>query len=292
VVSKASVVPSTLAGNRLTDLALDLGSPRSSTPDGTVDDRLGEALGVLATFFDVQTTVDTAVSHGSIILLIDFQTKDFTTTSNAGLAVKFGANPVPAACSSPTDMTCGNHLTGNPSFSIATDSPTDASLGGTIVNGTFNGGPGDVTLQIALGSTTPIELNLLHARAKANSISETGIMSANVGGLLTTADLTTKVGPAIQTQVAEIIATDCTPAAPPPGCGCLTGSTGKQIMDLIDGDLDMVRDCQITTEELLGFPIVKSLLGPDSCSKDSCTAPDALSVGVKVEAVKATFPML
>jgi hypothetical protein len=289
VVSKATVVPS--KDNPLASLSIDLGSKLSAKLDNMTENRLGEALGALTTFFNIQKTVDTAISNGSIILLIDFQTKDFANTGNAGLAVKFGSNPMPAACTSPTDVTCGHHLTGSAMFSIAADSPSDASLGGKITNGAFSGGPGDVTLQIALGSTAPIELNLLHARAKGSAISETGIMSVNVGGLLTTTDLTTKVGPAIQTQVAAIITTDCTPAAAPPGCGCKTGSTGATVMGVLDGDLDSVHDCKISTEELLGFPLVKSLLGPDSCSKDSCTAPDSLSVGVKVEAVKATFPM-
>jgi hypothetical protein len=32
------------------------------------------------------------------------------------------------------------------------------------------------------------------------------------------------------------------------------------------------------------------VLVPDSCSKDSCSTPDALSIGIPVQAVKATFP--
>jgi hypothetical protein len=52
-----------------------------------------------------------------------------------------------------------------------------------------------------------------------------------------------------------------------------------------------VKDCELTVAELLGNPFVKGSLNPDSCSKDSCAAADSLAIGVKVTAVKATFPM-
>jgi hypothetical protein len=288
VVSKANVVAP--SGHSPSEYGLDLGGATSATPDGKVDNRLGQALGALSGFFNVQGTVDTAVAKGTLILLVDFQTKDFTNSSAAGLAVKFGANPIPAACTDANDTTCGHHLDGSAKFSLATNSPTDAALAGKIVNGTFNSDPGDVSLQLAIGSTTPIELNLLHARAKASTISATGITTLTVGGLLTLSDLTTKVGPAIQASVASLITADCTVSAGPPGCGCKVGSTGAQVISILDGDLTgSARDCAVSVEELLGYPVVSSLLMPDSCSKDSCTAADSLSVGIQVTAVKATI---
>lgn len=284
VVSKASVpTNSTDAGPKY---GLDLGSKTSAKLDGTADNRLGETLGTLAGLgFDIQGTLDLAVDEGSIILLIDFQTKDFTSSSAAGFGVKIGANPTPAACTDPTDITtCRQHLNGTASFQIAPNSPPDAVVAGTIVNGTFNGGPGDLTLQIAIGGTTPISLDLLHARVQASTISETGIMTAKVGGLVTQEELNTQIGPAIQTEVATIIKRDCT--GTPPDCGCTAGTTGSTV---ITTGIDADHNCVITTEEILSFPLVASLLTPDSCSMDSCTAPDSLSIGVQVQAVKATF---
>lgn len=296
VVSSASVPTSDA---QVRQFGLDLGAKTSSKPDGTVDNALGMALSALAALnFGIQGTVDTAIDQGSIILLIDFQTKDFTTSSAAGFAVKLGTNPVPAACSGATDTTCRHHLSGTGAFSIAADSPSDAAVAGKITGGTFNGGPGDVTLQIAIGSATaPIKLNLLHARAQVTGISDTGIMSAIVGGLITQADLTNSIGPAIQVQVAAILDRDCPVAVgaarTPPLCGCKASSTGATVVAALDGDLTMGadRDCTISTAEVLGFPLVAQLLRPDSCSEDSCKAADSISVGVKVQAVKATFPM-
>ena len=79
----------------------------------------------------------------------------------------------------------------------------------------------------------------------------------------------------------------------PPSCGCKASSTGATVVAALDGDLTMGadKDCVISTAEILGFPLVAQLLKPDSCSTDTCKTPDSLSVGVKVQAVKATFPM-
>ncbi len=288
VVSKA-LVPTN--NNQAREYGLDLGSAKSSKPDGTVDNQLGMVLGTLAGMgFDIQTTIDTAVNHGSIILLVDVQTKSFMSSSAAGLQVYIGANPSPAPCTDANDMTCGHHLQGTGTFSIAPNSPMDAALGGKIVNGTFNGGPGSLSLQIALGGTDAIQLDLLNARAKASTISDTGIMTANFAGALSQTDLNGKVIPAIQKQLGPIIMRDCKMLTSPPDCGCASGSTGKTILGLFDGDIQgSAKDCMVSVEEIQMNQIIKSLLAPDVCSTSSCSAPDALSLGIQVTAVKAMW---
>ena len=140
VVSKTTAVPA--QGHQPSELGLDLGSKTSLTPDGKVDNQLGQALVALtALMFSVQGALDTAVNNGTISLLIDFQTKDFVTSSAAGLTVKLGDTSVPPACSGPTDTTCGNQLKGDATFTLKADSPNDAALGGKIVNGTFTATP-------------------------------------------------------------------------------------------------------------------------------------------------------
>src|SRR5262245_39525082 len=50
--------------------------------DKQVDNQLGMVLSTLGSMgFDIQATIDEAVAEGSIILLLDVQTKDFTNTS-------------------------------------------------------------------------------------------------------------------------------------------------------------------------------------------------------------------
>lgn len=274
---------------------LDLGSKTSSMPDGTVDNAMGAFFTAVNAFsLDIQGTVNTAVDQGSILMLLDLQTTNFLDASAATLGVKLGANPVPAACDSAADTTCRHHFTGTASFSTAPNSPTDALVSGAIVAGTFNGGPGTLVLPIAIGSTTAIKLDLLHARVRASSISANGIMTATVGGLVTLDQIFPKIGPAIQARFQGILDLDCTPggAGTPPTCGCKAGSTGAMIITAFDGDIPgTAADCTVTTLEIFSYPAIKALLQPDSCALDSCTAADALSLGVKVEAVSATFPM-
>lgn len=265
---------------------LDLGTSTSSTTlDGSVDNQLAQAFTLLTSFnFPIQATITEAVDKGSILLLADLQTTDFSNASAAGLSVKIGATPQPHACDSDTDTICRHHLDGNGMFTIAASSPANAIVTGKIAGGTFTGGPGNLTLQIALGSTNPITLNLVNARVKATEISATE-MTAIIGGAVLETEFNANVLPGIAAQIAPILQRDCTNTTPPT-CGCASGSTGELVITLLDkGPVD----CAITPNELGKTSIVGTVLQPDVCSTASCTAPDALSIGVKVHAVKATF---
>lgn len=282
VVNKA-FVPTT--NQQARDYGLDLDG------NGQVDNQLGMVLSTLTGMgFDLQGTIDAAVAEGSIILLVDFQTKDFQNTTAAGIQVFLGDNPNPPACNpdesydEDTMMGCGHHLDGNGSFQIAANSPTNAALGGKIVNGTFTSNPGNLTLQIALGGSDAIQLDLIGARAKASGISETMIGSGNTGGVVfggavTKEDIDNEVIPAIQKQLEPTIAQDC-PGAPP-DCGCMDGSTGKTIINLFDTD----NDCKVTVDEIKSNALIAATLAPDV----TIDGKQALSIGLKATAVKGTF---
>src|SRR5712691_9412930 len=101
VVSKVSV-PTT--PNEVGQFGLDLGTRTSSKPDGNVENAIGMVLlGLKALTFDIQGPITTAVDRGSILLLVDFQTQDFTTSNGAGFEIKVGANPVPTPCTDAND---------------------------------------------------------------------------------------------------------------------------------------------------------------------------------------------
>lgn len=288
-VAKKAYVPTN--NNQAREFGLDLNK------DKTVDNQLGMVLGTLASMgFDIQGTIDKAVAEGSIILLVDFQTKDFTNTTAAGLNVLLGANPMPAACmvgeeycntaNPPVCMGCAHHLTGTGNFAIDPKSPDSPAVGGKIINGTFTGGPGLISLQIALGGTTAIQLDLIGARAKATGITADKIDSVILAGALTDTDLNAKVIPAITKQIEPIIMRDC-PMPTVPGCGCVASSTGKTVLDLFDGDImGTTKDCKVTDEEIKGNSLIQSLLAPDVTIDGKM----ALSLGIKVEATKAMFP--
>jgi hypothetical protein len=284
VVSKVFVPTNTATS---TEYGLDLGSTKSGTPDGTVDNKLGGLLTLLnSSGFKLQATIDTAVDQGKILLLVDFQTKDFTNASAAGLSVKLGGTATPAPCSSATDTTCRHHLDGNATITVAANSPSDALVAGKIASGTFNGGPGDLSLQIALGSTDPITLNLVNARAKATAITDAGL-TANIGGALLVSEINSQLIPVVQRTLAGILDADCgvPRKGPAPDCGC-TGTTSPLILSFFDTS---PKDCQVTSEEIANAQLVKTSLAPDVCSTDKCAAADAVSVGIKIQTVKATI---
>ena len=250
--------------------------------DKAVDNQLGMVLGTLGSQgFDIQTSIDTAVNQGSIILLADMQTSDYMTSSGAGLKVLLGSNPVPAACTDASDKVCGHHLTGTGMFDAAA---TDAEVTGKIVNGTFNGGPGDLNLKLSIAGAN-VDLSLIGARAQVTGMSDAGIMSGIVAGAVTQDDLNTKVLPAIQSSLAPLIARDCTKLDMPtanPACGCADGSTGKTVISLFD---TTPKDCMVTTAEIMNNGLIMSLLQPDV----TINGVMALSIGIKVTAVAGKY---
>lgn len=296
MVANKLLVPTN--NNQSREYGLDLNK------DKVKDNRLGEVLGLLAgQGFDVQGTIDKAVAEGSIILLVDFQTTSFMSAGGAGLFVKLGDMETPLACNTDEEFLCklangmecakstdagctcsgcGHHLDGNGTFTIDANSPTDAGVAGKIASGKFTGGPGDITLKIALGSAEGIELDLIGARAEATGISEAGMQSLIIGGALSKTDLDGKVIPAIHAQLGPLITRDCTLPAPPDDCGC-TG-TGKTILGLFD---TMPKDCAVSIDEIKNNNVIMSLLAPDV----KIDGVDALSLGVKATAVKGSFPL-
>lgn len=277
VVSEANVPTS---NPQATEFGLDLNG------DKVVDNQLGAVLAALSTQgFKVQDAITLALSTGDIILLIDVQAKNLSSGGGVGLEVKLGdkATAMPAPCSGTSDTVCRHHLDGTGNFTIAAGSPDNAAVAGKISGGTFNGGPGDISLKIALGSPTGIQLDLIGARAKASGISETGIDSVVLAGALTTDDLNAKVIPAIHDQIVPIITAQCTMPNMPPGCGCAANSTGATLINLFDNN---PKDCSVSVAEIMGNTLLKSLLAPDVTIEGK----PALSLGIKVKAVKGAFP--
>ncbi len=251
--------------------------------NGVKDNALGQVLGILSgQGFDVQGSLDEAVAQGTIILLYDLQTPDFTTAAGAGLSILLGDNPAPAACTDVADLVCGHHLEGDASFDIAAASPTDAGVDGKIAGGVFNGGPGNFTLQIALAGSNPISLDLIGARAKATGITADGIGEVLLAGAISEEQLNTEVLPAIHAQLGPIITEDCDAAAGPPDCGCVADSTGSTIISFFDDDAD----CGVTLDEIKNNGLIQSVLSPDV----TIDGVDALSLTVSTTAVGASFP--
>jgi hypothetical protein len=275
VVSEARV-PTT--NPEATEFGLDLNG------DKVNDNQLGSVLAALKSQgFDVQAAITAAVDEGDIILLMDLQTTSFSASGGTGLQVKLGdkAGAMPAPCTDAADTVCRKHLAGTGSFNVLAGSPDNIAVAGKTVGGTFNGGPGNISLKIALGGPEGVQLDLIGARAKATGMSEAGIMSVILAGALPEADLNAKVIPAIHAQLLPLVAADCNDTTPPL-CGCTDGSTGKTVMNLFD---TMPKDCILKVEEIQNNTLIKSLLAPDV----TIGGTPALSLGIKVTAVKGAI---
>jgi hypothetical protein len=263
--------------------ALDLGASTTNAPDGTVDNQLGNVLSALqGQGFDVAGATDRAVDTGAMIILLDYRAADLAATLDAGLALDDGADPIPAACASPSDTVCRHHLAGTGSFTVSATGP---EVGGSVVGGKLTAGPGPLHLQTAAFGT-PIGLDLANARVVLTMATDTTVGSAIVAGGVTQSDLNTKIFPSLQQQQMAAVAHDCTDTNPADNCGCASGSPGATAIGLFD---TTPKDCMISVDEVKNNTLIKSLFAPDICSAATCIKPDLLSFGVQLTAVHADF---
>ncbi len=284
--------------NEAMQLGLDLDRDDQQRPDNA----LGRVLATLASAaggsFDLQASIDEQVADGGLLLLFHLQVSSLGTAPGAALWVHLGADPMPAPCVDPDDITtCGQHLDGSGTFAIDPASPPDAVLAGDIIAGTLDAGPGEITIELSLGDTSAVSIRLIGARVKVGVASDT-LMSGRIGGAVTEQELNNSVLPAIVEVMAEPVAEYCM-GTPETAC-CVEGSTGETIVDLFDdcSDTSTTCDCQVTLQEVRESDLIAALLSPDVdlLDADGLFNPrndgvnDALSLGIGFTAVTAVFP--
>ena len=271
--------------NQAREFGLDLNG------DNTIVNQLGMVLGTLSSMgFQVQTTTNQLVDRGSILMLLDVQTDNFSAMTNAGATVYKGATPSPAPCLSANDTVCRRHLAGAGMFTVPAASAHDPQLIGSVIGGTLltTSTNGKLHVQFVFNdnATTPIELEMIGARIKASGMSASAITQANLAGAISDAEIHAKLTPAIRVNVTAAVQRDCTTLNSPPGCGCTANSTGKTWLDLLDGGISGTqKDCAVSLAEVEGNSLFQSLLAPDI----TINGVSALSLGLRIDAVAATF---
>jgi hypothetical protein len=282
---------------------------------GSANNALGAVFVTLGQLgFNVQEAVNAGVANGSITLLLDLQTPSFTSASAAGISVFIGGSAsTPPACNGSSDTYtctgsgsaqtctgCAHQFSGSASFTVDSSAMTNPPLVGPIKNGTMTGGPGGLSISIAL-TGAPIQINLIGAKVQASGLSATALGSttgtqpnqsssdgATFGGGLTVTELDNTVMPAIVAQIASTMAAEC-PGCPGgaacvytnnPPCNC-TG-TAATIVSVFAG---ASKSCVITAQDLENNTLVKSVLSPDV----TIDGMPALSIGLNVTAVGAQF---
>jgi hypothetical protein len=269
--------------------------------DTRPDNALGPVIALLETRgLTIQMTVDEAIAAGSLVMLHSVK-GDLAASDPASWSVYLGepfeAPPV---------------FDGSDQATVASSSPDDAKLCGKVTGGRFAGGPGAVTVQLALGEGAPLEVKLIGVRLEA-AITADGCTDGLLGGGVTGQELDTNVYPAIaellnnttkddhpagaESPQACVAANDpCPPthrsteADPEPTvCDverklCLQSST-IQTLEILDKN----NDAMVTPEEIKTNKLIAQALNLDVDLQFGDGEADSLSVALEFECAKATF---
>jgi hypothetical protein len=217
-----------------------------------------------------------------VILLASVTSTDLTSAIHVPLQEHLGADPVPAPCVDPQQVsTCGQHLKGTGMFALAPSSPPDEVMTGKITAGRYAGGPGKAILPLSLSAGDPVLVHLIGARAELPSVTDAGFTAGVLGGGIPATEVDGVLLPAMRDSMNAEIARDC-PAPTSPDCGCAWLSAGAGDIALFD---KAPADCTISLDEITSNLLIKTLLAPDLIVDGI----PALSVGVGISAVPATF---
>jgi hypothetical protein len=275
--------------NEATQLGLDIDG------NGAPDNALGGLLAALAgqADLDLNGTVNEQVVSGGIVLLANLKATDMSNATGVGLHVYLGdaATATPTPCTDPEVIeTCGKHLLGDGMFDVKED--YGAKVVGNLVNGQFTGGPGTVTIELALADQATVPINLIGARATAGA-TDAMLSSGKIGGALKDEDIHMELIPAVADLIASLLASSDCDGTPDGGC-CPAESTGEQVLTFFDDN----EDCAVTAEELEANSLISSTIGnPDldlfdgdgnfNPRKDGVK--DSLSLGIGFTAVSGEF---
>jgi len=245
---------------------------------GAPNNKMGAALAGLS---PVGLITNNAISHGEISLLLDLQTRDFGTASAAGVSIQFGENPTPTPCTAPES--CGHHLAGTGTFDIAFGGNDDQLLG-HVIDGTFDSGLGQTTIQLACekGPSLPLELDLLAARVELTELGDDKIGRGIIAGVVERGFIVGRFLSNLHLGMNDFVLADCE-TTPQGLCGCTPGSIGEQILAVFPATTD--GDCFISDEEFNANPNVQALQQSD-ISVDGVAG---VTFGMRITAVAASF---
>jgi hypothetical protein len=267
--------------------------------DGSPDNQLGKVLSSIKTIapsFDVQATVDSSFTHGTLIALFDVEwTPAIDNPTTTGIKGYLGAHDMSDG------MTAPQFYMGGGKFTVSM--PAGDGFGGTIHSGAGTFGTGPLTVQIPLvDGQPPLPINLTHASV-VGTFSQTSITTGKLCGAIPADAIKTQILPAVGDLLSAVVQKG--------------GSTANEITTLFDmqGHCATDANCQssapagnchcITADELEASDAIKSALAPDLDLDPTKTNPflgnspqdmmdptypnDALSVGLGFQANTAVF---
>lgn len=244
----------------------------------TKNNKLGGLLAGLSSQLNVDMAIKDALTAGTFVILHSVRAPDFANATAASWQIYLGTGfQAPAT----------PDLTGNGTFTLAANSPSDALIKGTITGGKFSGKADKVVIEIALLANSTLRLTLVNAQLEG-TISAGGCMDGKLGGGISKADLETSVLPVIAAQLNAKLAED----------GCQADetkctSTDTTLLTLFDTEVPHNRI--ISDAEVKSNSIVQGILVPDVDLLNAQNQPgsdgvkDSVSVGIGFKCVKGTF---
>lgn len=223
--------------------------------DGKVDNRFGTLLAALGSQgFDVQGTLDSAMSSGALVTLLSIETKTKNMKNAKKVRVRL--------------------FRGLPGTTTVDGSAPSTELKAKIVKKVLVPKPGTVHLAFPalLPGRPSITFDLVQGRilgtCKAN-----GCTNGRLVGGIPSVELDQLLVPEIGAALRAVVARDCPTTPPDP---CTSGTPGAQLLSLFDAN----HDGTISDDEVRGNAIIKGLLAPDVDLIGGDGVADSLSVGV------------
>lgn len=258
--------------------------------NGIADNDLGRFLGSFTTTIGLPSanpSVEASLLRGEKILLLSLRTSSRDETSCALASLRVGDSPSKAPCSDVEDLnTCGAHLDGDSSFTIASDDPRASQLLGAITEGVFSSYPAlqtevDAVVLFSFGGSIPRRLTLHHSRIRT-TLTPDGIAGSIAGGV-SSDDLQTIVLPAFRDALELYLSTSCKPGAE--GCDCPVAAPSSITLGSLANS-----DCQaLPIEEITQDTLIAATLNNPDLDLDNDGTDDHLSLTLPFTAVPATI---
>ena len=245
--------------------------------DGTIDNALGSILGALTSItgnMDLQQAMDAAVNQGSALVLLRLQATSFDNDPAASARAWLAAPEVcctvpqsPTQCAAQAKASC---FSGTHAFQPDPADPQGSLLGGPILNGKLDFGPGSMKLPL-LFAGSGLTLDLTAARIEGTIVGQT-ITNGVLSGAVEQAQLKSTLIPTLAKML------DSTVKDP---------SADPAVKDVIQTLFDSNHDGGISASEVLNSTIIKTFLGGDvDVDNDGVME---LTLGLGFEAVPAVI---
>ncbi len=238
-------------------------------PQNSQDNLFGRLITLLVSIspnLELQSTIDQAINAGQIVTLHTLDTADPLNANNASWSVLLGQTAQTAPRFDGTDQ-----------FTLNPAAPTNTVISGSITNGHFTGGPGEVHAQLMILGA-PVDVSLIGVRLEAD-VSEKGCTNGKLGGGITVSEFRDKLLPALSNGLNRVIGADA--------------ALGKTLLTTFDTD----QNGSISADELQNNILLKLATSPDLDLLDASGkfnprqdgVNDSMSVGLGFTCAPAIF---